>query len=488
MNLRISFNFVIGAIIALATWLRLLAVPPVVGDTDGVNFARGLAHFDPLQQAPHLPGYPVYVAAAKPFAALGFDDAAALAAPAILSWPLALALLFVALRRRAGDVAALLSVAFLGFAPGLVLLAGWPASDGFGLSLLVLGAALLLHDGGAAGAEEDTAARRGRPLPAALLGGICLGLLLGVRLSWAPAVLSALVLAWLAHRGRGKRAVVGCLVATAAWAMPFAALLGVDGLRAGLAFGEGHMTQWGGSAAATGAAADARLVEAFARVFVHGFGVTRSVAGVVIALALIAAAFALARRRGPRVLLFAAVAVVPYGAWVLVGQNVHKPRHLAPVVALLAVVAALAFGAGVARRGVGLGLALTLALVAGGLAAEQGAQLSPAARLVVHVGERAPAGMQVFAGEEARLFQYLAPAHRVWRPASSEVLAREAELAHSRGAAVFVSSSAPVPAEMWAHLEPTAEFSGSPRVWATDHSLVLYRYTPRVIVGQRSAP
>src|SRR5688572_1694892 len=118
-----------GLLLALAAaligaGLRVLALPPVVGDVDSVNFAKALHSFDPLAQAPHLPGYPPLVAAAKLWRAAGVaSDVWAVALTGIVAWPAAALLLFVGARPHVGSAAALGAVLAASLAPGAVLAA-----------------------------------------------------------------------------------------------------------------------------------------------------------------------------------------------------------------------------------------------------------------------------------------------------------------------------------------------------------------------------
>ncbi len=117
--------------------LRALAVPLAVSDVDGVNFARSLVAFNPLQQSPHFPGYPVYVALAQGVQALGVSSRVwSLVGPAILLWPAACVLLFAGTRRLFGVWPGLGAVVAASLAPGAVGHGGWPGSDGLGFALL----------------------------------------------------------------------------------------------------------------------------------------------------------------------------------------------------------------------------------------------------------------------------------------------------------------------------------------------------------------
>src|SRR6218665_2328841 len=77
-----------------------LALPRLLPDLDAVNFARSLRGFDLAAQAPHFPGYPVYVALARGASAAGASEVGALAVPGIILGALALVVLGFALWPR----------------------------------------------------------------------------------------------------------------------------------------------------------------------------------------------------------------------------------------------------------------------------------------------------------------------------------------------------------------------------------------------------
>src|SRR5687768_14210600 len=80
---KITLSFVVG----VGSVLRFRAVPPSLADVDGVNFARALERYDPLHQAPHLPGYPVYVFAAKLFRLFDLAEIWSLVLPSLVLFP-----------------------------------------------------------------------------------------------------------------------------------------------------------------------------------------------------------------------------------------------------------------------------------------------------------------------------------------------------------------------------------------------------------------
>jgi hypothetical protein len=93
--------------------------------------------------------------------------------------------------------------------------------------------------------------------------------------------------------------------------------------------------------------------------------------------------------------------------------------------------------------------------------------------------------LAIFAGEESRVLEHLAPAHRVLRPATPAVLAREAARLRALGVEVWVSSGAPVADPT--HLERIAEFRTIEVLHGHAAHLVLSRFMaePRTEVAAR---
>ncbi len=466
--------------------LRGLAVPGMLPDLDSVNFARALTRFDVAAQAPHFPGYPVYVALARVAAAVGASEVLALALPGLVLSALATGVLGLALRRHVGGSGALVGAALLALLPLPVLAGGTPSSDGAGVAVLAMAVAAVLA------LSTSSVASRWSSLGAGVLGGLALG----VRPSYLPA-LAGLVLAL--PRGRCVIGVLGGALGVVLWLVPLAALTGPASLwQVGTGFLTGHTGEWGGTVVVQ-PELGARLGLLGFDVLAAGLGlpwpgaVTWARAGLAVLLAvplvaLVAAAATGALTAGERRVAGLALALgLPYGAWMFVGQNLLKARHALPVV--LAVLLLVAVGATVLARWVmaptsrlawaGAVLAGVLSAVTLPLALEQGREPSPAARLMAHVRGTLPAaGTLLFTGEEARLFEHYAPQYRAGRPATAEQLRREVALVAAAGAHVYVTSAAPGAATLGAQLEPVARFTSDRLVRSHANELVLYRYRP----------
>lgn len=455
--------------LAIGLCVRLIAVPPSVADVDGVNFARALLHFDPLHQAPHLPGYPVYVAACQVLSALGAPEVWALTLPAVLSFLLGAWLCALAVERHTSPDVAERFVMALALLPGAVAFGGWPTSDGFGLGLLLIGIGIA--------ASTPHKSEPGWRLFAA---GLVAGLVLGVRLSWWPIVLVPAVAAWVWWPKVARHSSAGLATGIALFTLPMLAIISPSALIQGLReFAAGHFTTWGGAASLNSDWAQ-RTTSTALNLADGILGLplqASSWGGPVVVVALALSAWGLRGRvrwshRSVQVILLCCAA---YLLWVVVGQNVDKARHL------VAVIPALAFAIAVgwpAKRVPSWVLAGALATVALPRAAAQ-AEPAPTVQMVQYIQHNGgPERLQIFAGEESRVFEHLAPAYRVLRPASADILRTEAHRLRAAGVQVLISSGAPGAASLQGDLTPLATFETSAALRGPDHRLTLYRLEP----------
>lgn len=443
-------------LLSVAVWvivgagLRLAALPPVLGDLDAANFAEALERFDPAQQAPHWPGYPVYVAAARALYALGLTPTHALGLVGVMGFVAAAPVFYAGLADRFGRATAHSLTAAVSLAPGAVVSAAWSGTEGLGLALLL--------------AEVGWALRRPRrDFRVALVAGLGLG----VRLSWWPLFLGVLV-----ATPRASRRVVsaGLLAGLAVWLVPLGLVVDPSSLVEPFEFAAGHFTTWGGAVTAE-ASLSARLI-ATASSVVAGFGGVVPFAAV-LGAALIALWDPRARSRVPALALPCGVVGV-YGVWIYLAQNVARPRHALPIA--VALLLAAAFVAHASRRRILIPVGAVLLVASTSFARLQGGSPAPAAQAAAYIRDRAAVEpVQVFAGRQGRLVERLVPGVRLWRPADADVLLREAAAADRRGATVLVLDDTAAFDRL-----PTTEaavFEGPRALRGPDARVVVYRYS-----------
>jgi hypothetical protein len=282
----------------------------------------------------------------------------------------------------------------------------WRVSSGVGTEALALAFVALAAWGVALQAPAvQTSAPPPRPA-AAILVGIAVGLGLGVRLSWAPLYVPLLL---LNAKGQKLRAAAVAVLAVLAWAVPLFAWVGPSHLTAlTRAHFAGHAARWGGTALTEPGLG--RLWYLVRDVFLDGFGGGADPLGMGIAIlgamAGMAALYAWSQRhwRGARA---AALVLVPYAVWILIGQNIRQqPRHALPLVVALTVGLALG-AASIPRLHVLTGALLLLVAVRTGQDASDRRSFGPPGAQLVewfrHEPDRARAA--VFGGATIRFFE-----------------------------------------------------------------------------------
>lgn len=500
-----NFAFIAAAvgIAAAGTALRLLAVPQALPDLDSVNFASSLSRFDLATQAPHFPGYPLYVLAARGFAALGAGEIHALALPGIVLAALA-SISMAMVGSRAGASGGLGAGILVAFAPVGILSGGSPTSDGAGVAALAL--ALALH-----------VAAPGR----GLVCGLAAAAVIGLRPSLAPAV----AMLWFALPAAGRRAwFTGAVAGCAAWLLPMVAMSGIDGFGSIAAgFLAGHGGSWGGtiwSRPDLGGRLHAFGFDLLAANLALPWSGLWTVGRILVAAAVVAilagviARVAGARSAGVadnplpdvgsaartlpsegasvprqcdrvelarRLLAVALLSAIPYGLWAFVGQNLDKARHLLPLVPAIALTLAACLGS--LRTALA---APALACAAAGLLAvaapaslRQGREIPPGAAMAMSLrGRLSPAGAMIFTGQEGKLVERYAPEFRAGRVPDPARLGVEASRLFAAGVEVFVTSAAPGVSLLAADLQLVERFGACSQPLAKDCELLLYRFRP----------
>jgi hypothetical protein len=316
--------------LAVGAYAALLfaTAPASPDDWDGVGFVESVHDFDLAHFKPHPPGYPVYVALLHVAGGVVRAPLRACILVAVASGVVALALIWDAARRAAGERAAWVVATLVGATPVV-----WRACSGVGSEAPALACV--------ASCAWGLAVACRRPSVGATVLGLGAGLGLGVRLSWAPLFVSALA---IAPRDGRARAWGTAAAASAAWIAPFLACVGPGNL-AGLyaEHFEGHAARWGGTIVTS--PGSVRFLWLARDLLLDGLGVGSDPLGLAIgALVAIAAvrgliAWRLVRWRAWRE---ATIGFLPYVLWIWVGQNLRdQPRHALPVVAALAAALAL---------------------------------------------------------------------------------------------------------------------------------------------------
>jgi len=283
---------------------------------------ESIGDFDLSRFHPHPPGYPVYVVLLRLIGTLTHAPMRACMLAAAASGAIFVALTWDVARRAAGERAAWLLAALAGTAP-----LAWRTCTAVGSEAPALACAAACAWGLVAAFQRKTSG--------SLLLGFGAGLGLGVRLSWGPLFVAALL---VAPPGARRRALAIAGAASLAWALPFVAWVGPASLwKLYGAHLSGHAERWGGTVLT-----EPGLVRGFwlvRDVFVDGFGTGTDALGIAIgALLGIGGVLALAAWRNARWVGWrTGVAIAaPYATWIAFGQNLRdQPRHALPLVILL---------------------------------------------------------------------------------------------------------------------------------------------------------
>ncbi|MGO0062478.1 hypothetical protein ACTID9_21065 [Brevibacillus fluminis] len=512
----ISVDYALLLLVSIALFfVRLHVAGPYAENWDAVDFTLALHRYDIFEMQPHFPGYPLYILLAGALLPLSGDPVLALSWTSAAAGSLAL-FPFFALARRFVPTrwGAWLAVLLFAASPLLSLTFVQPMSEGLGLAGVLLLEAYLL---------TALCQPNRNLLGLTSIGALLFGLLLGIRISYFP--VGVLLFLPLALMYREKKSmpgfflqlfITGCLflAGLAAWLLPTAATEGglLPFLSLGVAFTSGHFTDWGGTEFSShlgwwhiaaiwlwdrlvvnGLLGLAQLPLSFAR---------RVPALLLAALQLLFLTISLLPRawrgQGGRMLLaFLLLAVLPYLAWILLGQNSEKARHLLPILPWVLLLAARGFvqmsGWITGRRIAQVWLpALIALLLIVPLALRQAEVLHahlappPAKQLVDFVKARYPAqGTLTYTWEEQRLFDYYAPDYATERLQSypyfvQSVLLRSPTVSRILLTNAVVDGFGP-DFPLRANVREVARFAADPFLYPTYHTVILYELPAEAI-------
>lgn len=471
-----AFVALVAAALALAT--RLPYLPQQLHDHDSVNFAHALHNFDLSRHSPHLPGYPLYVVLGRLAQALGASDAAALAWPAVLGAVVASAAVGLWLTKIAGPFWALAGVALYLCLPDLWLADARPLSDGMGAHLVTLTVLLAM-----ASAQGDFLGSQRLLGRAAVLAA---GALLAVRLSSWPVALGTLLWMAVASADRQERWIRAGLFATVtlAWLLPLTWL--AEGplalFKLGAAFAQGHAMQWRGDGPPLSGLGAAQLW--LAHLWNGGAGLL----ALGLAAALVSGRHHWQDRAGATWLLALALG---YVLWMVVGQNPERPRHILPLVALLAVALFAVTGRRLAGQFRSILLALSLVIAGAAVTVPrlslQQAQPSPDVALGLWLARQPAEGMLVLGGSEVGVLRWQAPAARSLRVANAADLRAMLGDPSALAPRLYASSRVPGLADVEQtalRLTEVATFEARPGVDLPQQTLTLYRLQPHGYVAK----
>ncbi|MEM7040496.1 MAG: hypothetical protein AAF570_26255, partial [Bacteroidota bacterium] len=311
-----------------------------VEDIDSLRFALAANEFDVTALQPHFPGYPAYCFFLKicyllthsvgfSFSILGGISIFLLLYFGEKLWELL----------TTKDARPIQILLFLN--PLLWLMSNRYMPDIMGLALLVMGAYFMVR------ALKVEANR----LQVLMLFGFVVGFEAGVRLSYIPFFLPALLLCWYFPR-RIPQMGLAMVAGIAVWLLPFVWITGLDELmEAGKVHTEGHFTDWGGGVMSEGQSYAVRFNAMVKSIWADGLGAwwplrhwLTIVLSVGLGIGMLNGLRVLSQKksvvRDVSVLLLMACLLV-YSLWAFFFQNIiYKPRHVMPLLPFLSMLIA----------------------------------------------------------------------------------------------------------------------------------------------------
>ena len=319
---------------------RLLSTIYYIEDLDSLRFALSMIDYDVAKLQPHFPAYPVFCCIAKLLYvatrryALAFSLIGGLSTFFTIFFTLKIA------KIQNTTLLGKITIFLVFMNPLLWLVSNRYMPDAMGVAFLL---ASLYFTTRQAKSKE-------RPLSEAhnAIGFFLAGILIGIRLSYFPLLVPALVVQ-LKHSGRLKCIVAG-VIGVLVWFIPLLSITGWTALiTAAQTQSHGHFSEFGG-AVSTHPVLWFRLTKLFESIWADGFGlywqgrhpITACTA--IILIGIVAANWQTLKRWTTEKLsenysaFFNAIFIgcVVYLVWIFWGQNViHKSRHVLPLLPFL---------------------------------------------------------------------------------------------------------------------------------------------------------
>lgn len=466
---------------------RLLFIGPFLEDWDSVDFALALDTYNIKKYQPHFPGYPVYIFLSWLCDRLVDNPVTAVILPGALLGALTIVPVYGLARRLFEHRIALLSALLLLVNPACWLQAEKAFSDASGLFVLMAAVYTCWR-----AAEADA-----KPYHW-FVGSMLLGLGLGIRLSYAPLLLSwGGLLLYLYRQPTPRPAPLsdgcyGLLIGVCLWLAPQLALTGgLDLWHDGLAFTAQHFSQWGGTFVSSATPAHQqvayRLTLFIWGLFAYSLGFwwfdtspLRLVPSVVM---LIAFGCCCRQARWTKNTGLLLLYLLPYSAWIFVGQHADQPRHLLPLVPILLVL--LASGLDRLRRtSARFGevacalLLLALGIISTRLVVVHRRIPSPRLQVLQYVTTHyEQASTRLYAWGTRRLFAFYAPAFDVRQRPDMAAAQQDLEGSMQRPAVLLVTSDVQGVAAS-PQMQQVRLFKRDRYVHNPYHQMGLYRWYP----------
>ena len=343
-----------GIVFIGCTVSRLLSTIYYIEDLDSLRFALSIVDYDVAKLQPHFPAYPVFCFVAKLFYtlirrfALAFSLLGGLSTFFIIFFTLKIA------KIESTTILGKIAIFVIFMNPLLWLMSNRYMPDAMGLACLLAS----LYFTTEAESGRNTLLCQWR-IPHGILptiGFFLAGILLGIRLSYLPLLIPALLISLLKHPNRLKCIIAG-MFGVFIWLIPLLWITGWSTLiAAAQTQSHGHFSDFGGTVS-TNSELWLRLTKIFESVFADGFGLYwlgrhPIIACTTIILIVIVVVsnwktvrqWFVRKQFGDKSLFLNPIFLgcVLYLVWIFLAQNViHKSRHVLPLLPFLALGIAL---------------------------------------------------------------------------------------------------------------------------------------------------
>ena len=340
--LRKSQHYEVWSVVfILCVGSRLLTTIYYIEDLDSLRFALSMVDYDVAKFQPHFPAYPVFCFIAKLIYAAAGSYAIAFSLIGGVSTFLTIYFLCKLAALKNTSPAGLIAIILLMLNPLFWLMSNRYMPDAMGVACL------------SASLYFTTAHHKKSRMVG--LGFFLAGILGGIRLSYLPMLIPALI---VSLPRRTLRHTVAGLAGLTVWLLPLILLTGWDTLvKAAQSQSQGHFLEFGGTIASETnlLVRTTRLLESL---WADGFGLYWNGRNIVTACTSVALAAILAANWGEirkikrsDVLNACFIGCIVYLIWIFCFQNVvHKSRHVLPLVPFLALFLAFACARIIERR------------------------------------------------------------------------------------------------------------------------------------------
>ena len=318
---------------------RLLSTIYYIEDLDSLRFALSIVDYDVSKLQPHFPAYPVFCCITKLFYVITRRYALAFSLVGGLSTFFTICFTLKIAKVQVNTLLGKLAICVIFMNPLLWLMSNRYMPDAMGVACLLASLYFTTTQ------EDNTDTLSGSR---STIGFFLAGVLIGIRLSYFPLLVPALVLR-LKHSGRLKCIVAGT-IGVFVWLVPLLTITGWNTLiAAAQTQSQGHFSDFGGTVS-THPELWLRLTRLFESIWADGFGLYWSgrhpitACTVIILIGIIAAnwrtlkIWIIEKFSGNDFPLLNSIFIgyVVYLVWILLGQNViHKSRHVLPLLPFL---------------------------------------------------------------------------------------------------------------------------------------------------------